>query len=97
MLSIPPENKTITLFMALVPEAGFEPARPCGRGILNPLRLPVPPLRLYRKIITLFILVVLVVIFEKCETPPVFKPLRDKVLNYFSNKNHDQNFFVRKM
>ena len=24
----------------LVPEAGVEPARPCGRGILSPLRLP---------------------------------------------------------
>ena len=29
----------------MVPEAGIEPARPCGRGILSPLRLPVPPLR----------------------------------------------------
>ncbi len=30
----------------LVPETGIEPVRPChGRGILSPLRLPVPPLR----------------------------------------------------
>lgn len=29
----------------MVPEAGFEPARPCDRGILSPLRIPVPPLR----------------------------------------------------
>ena len=27
-----------------VPEAGLEPARPEGRGILSPLRLPIPPL-----------------------------------------------------
>jgi hypothetical protein len=27
----------------LVPGAGIEPARPCSRGILSPLRLPVPP------------------------------------------------------
>ena len=29
----------------LVPEAGVEPARPKGHGILSPARLPVPPLR----------------------------------------------------
>src|SRR6185436_13391598 len=29
----------------LVPEAGLEPARPCGRGILSLLRLPVSPPR----------------------------------------------------
>ena len=29
----------------LVPGAGLEPARPCDRGILSPLRLPVPPPR----------------------------------------------------
>ncbi len=29
-----------------MPEAGVEPARPCGQRILNPPRLPVPPLRL---------------------------------------------------
>ena len=28
-----------------MPEAGLEPARPCGRGILSPLRLPISPLR----------------------------------------------------
>ena len=27
----------------MVPEAGIEPARPEERGILNPLRLPIPP------------------------------------------------------
>ena len=28
-----------------MPEAGLEPARSCPRGILSPLRLPIPPLR----------------------------------------------------
>ena len=32
--------------MRMVPEAGIEPARPCDRGILSPLRLPIPPLGL---------------------------------------------------
>src|SRR5262245_17787321 len=30
---------------AVVPKVGVEPTHPCGRGILSPLRLPVPPLR----------------------------------------------------
>ena len=29
-----------------VPEVGLEPTRPCGHWILNPARLPIPPLRL---------------------------------------------------
>ena len=29
-----------------MPKAGLEPAQPCDRGILNPLRLPFPPLGL---------------------------------------------------
>lgn len=29
----------------LVPKAGLEPARCCHRGILSPVRLPIPPLR----------------------------------------------------
>ncbi len=29
--------------MYLVPEAGIEPARGYPRGILSPLRLPIPP------------------------------------------------------
>ena len=31
--------------ISLVPEAGLEPAQACTRGILSPLRLPIPPLR----------------------------------------------------
>ena len=30
---------------AVVPGAGIEPARHCWRGILSPVRLPVPPSR----------------------------------------------------
>ena len=33
---------------ALVPEVGLEPTQPCGHGILNPARLPIPPLWRYR-------------------------------------------------
>ncbi len=29
----------------MVPEAGLEPAQAVARGILSPLRLPIPPLR----------------------------------------------------
>ena len=34
------------LCCVLVPGAGIEPARCCHRGILSPVRLPVPPSRL---------------------------------------------------
>ncbi len=30
----------------LMPEEGLEPSLPCENGILNPARLPIPPLRL---------------------------------------------------
>ena len=30
----------------MVPKAGLEPARRCRPGILSPVRLPIPPLRL---------------------------------------------------
>jgi hypothetical protein len=33
-------------FKIMVPGGGVEPPRPCGRRILSPLRLPVPPSRL---------------------------------------------------
>ena len=35
---------------ALVPGGGVEPPRPEGRRILSPLRLPVPPSRLYLQV-----------------------------------------------
>jgi hypothetical protein len=33
----------MSLDIKLVPGAGIEPARPYERGILSPLRLPIPP------------------------------------------------------
>ncbi len=30
-----------------LPKEGLEPSLPCGNGILNPARLPIPPLRLF--------------------------------------------------
>ena len=40
------EPETAQFLLKLVPEAGLEPASCCQRGILNPLCLPIPPLRL---------------------------------------------------
>ena len=40
-----------TIFFITMPRAGVEPARGCPRGILSPLRLPIPPpgrLQLFR-------------------------------------------------
>ena len=37
-------NQRSLLFLR-VPEVGLEPTRPCGHWILNPARLPIPPLR----------------------------------------------------
>ena len=40
-------HKTVFLSASeIIPEVGLEPTRPCGHGILNPARLPIPPLRL---------------------------------------------------
>gem|GEM_PF-2029273 len=33
------------VLIKVVPEAGIEPARPEGHGILSPARLPISPLR----------------------------------------------------
>jgi hypothetical protein len=38
-------ERQTTLQARVVPEAGLEPAQGCPRGILSPLRLPIPPLR----------------------------------------------------
>jgi hypothetical protein len=40
------EREMSNLLILLVPGGGVEPPRPCGRRILSPLRLPVPPSRL---------------------------------------------------
>ena len=36
-----------SLKVVLVLAAGLEPAQPCDRGILSPLRLPIPPREQY--------------------------------------------------
>ena len=42
--ALPLGDGTITTSLNnMVPEAGLEPARPNGRGILSPLRLPISP------------------------------------------------------
>ena len=38
----PPETHANTVSF-LVPGTGLEPVQPCDRGILSPLRLPIPP------------------------------------------------------
>src|SRR5437868_4718755 len=40
----PSQGRQLVNRCRTVPEAGLEPARPEGRGILSPLRLPIPPL-----------------------------------------------------
>lgn len=43
---LPKQKKPQISLRLSVPEAGIEPARPCEHRILNPARLPVPPLGL---------------------------------------------------
>ena len=43
--------KTVTMSGGL-PKEGIEPSLPCGNGILNPARLPIPPLRLAGQYLT---------------------------------------------
>jgi integrase len=43
----PSDNRMNRKILAMVPGGGVEPPRPEGRRILSPLRLPVPPSRLY--------------------------------------------------
>ena len=38
--------KVVFFVLMLVPLTGLEPVRCCHRGILSPLRLPIPPSRL---------------------------------------------------
>lgn len=47
VLACPAQGRTRKQAMQayVVPEAGLEPAQGCPRGILSPLRLPIPPLR----------------------------------------------------
>ncbi len=47
LLPIELQNNKQRLQECLVPGGGVEPPRPEGRRILSPLRLPVPPSRLF--------------------------------------------------
>ena len=42
------------LYIQLVPKDGLEPSQGCPYWILNPARLPIPPLRLYKSIANLY-------------------------------------------
>jgi hypothetical protein len=56
---------------ALVPGGGVEPPRPEGRRILSPLRLPVPPSRLYLQVpdvYDLFMALFLFISNDECAT-----------------------------
>src|SRR5437016_3028019 len=58
----------------LVPGGGVEPPRPEGRRILSPLRLPVPPSRLFWEVLdstAYFTLYVFFVHDSECETVQV--------------------------
>jgi hypothetical protein len=55
----------------LVPGGGVEPPRPEGRRILSPLRLPVPPSRLFVEVLeftAVYLLHHLGAKNDKCET-----------------------------
>ena len=41
----------------LVPDPGVEPGRPCGQWILNPSRLPIPPIRQRANVVSLTTLI----------------------------------------
>ena len=47
---------------AVVPEVGLEPTRPEGQRILNPPRMPIPPLRLMLLDVSDYCRVVMVVV-----------------------------------
>jgi hypothetical protein len=44
------DNRISYGLLGMVPGGGVEPPRPEGRRILSPLRLPVPPSRLYLQV-----------------------------------------------
>jgi hypothetical protein len=45
------DNRISYSLLGMVPGGGVEPPRPEGRRILSPLRLPVPPSRLYVEVL----------------------------------------------
>jgi hypothetical protein len=50
MRELAPASRLFCGLLGLVPGGGVEPPRPEGRRILSPLRLPVPPSRLYLQV-----------------------------------------------
>jgi hypothetical protein len=50
MRELGPASRPFYGLWGLVPGGGVEPPRPEGRRILSPLRLPVPPSRLYLQV-----------------------------------------------
>ena len=50
MRELAPASRVFCGLWGLVPGGGVEPPRPEGRRILSPLRLPVPPSRLYLEV-----------------------------------------------
>ena len=48
MRELAPASRVFRGLLRLVPGGGVEPPRPEGRRILSPLRLPVPPSRLWK-------------------------------------------------
>ena len=48
------KKNDLKIVLFLVPETGVEPARLLHRGILSPLRLPIPPLRQIKKSVNSF-------------------------------------------
>ena len=48
MRELAPASRVFCGLWGLVPGGGVEPPRPEGRRILSPLRLPVPPSRLWK-------------------------------------------------
>ena len=52
----------------LVPKDGLEPSRGCPHWILNPARLPIPPLRPYKSVARIFLLQWI----KSVSVPPVY-------------------------
>src|SRR5580704_523381 len=70
MRELAPASRLFCGLLGLVPGGGVEPPRPEGRRILSPLRLPVPPSRLYLEVLDFtayFTLYVFVVQDKDCE------------------------------
>ena len=51
MRELAPASRVFCGLLGLVPGGGVEPPRPEGRRILSPLRLPVPPSRLFVEVL----------------------------------------------